>query len=128
MKGGTSGNSAGSTRARNRRANPRSDIAERQTPEPLRTWTNVLAEQRSAQAALDEAEALVRDARFDLDHTHIYAPFAGRMGTHLVSVGNLVSGKSWRRGLDDSSGNHCLGGSYLSELRYERGRLPHLPA
>ena len=51
-----------------------------------------VAEQRSAQAALDEAEALVRDARFDLDHTHIYAPFAGRMGTHLVSVGNLVSG------------------------------------
>ena len=50
------------------------------------------AEQRSAQAALDEAEALVRDARFDLDHTHIYAPFTGRMGTHLVSVGNLVSG------------------------------------
>jgi RND family efflux transporter MFP subunit len=50
------------------------------------------AEQRSAQAALDEAEALVRDAKFDLDRTHIYAPFSGRMGTHLVSVGNLVSG------------------------------------
>ena len=50
------------------------------------------SEQRSAQAALDEAEALVRDAQFDLDHTHVYAPFAGRMGTHLVSVGNLISG------------------------------------
>ena len=50
------------------------------------------AEQRSAQAALDEAEALVRDAKFDLDRTHVYAPFSGRMGTHLVSVGNLVSG------------------------------------
>ena len=51
-----------------------------------------LAEQRSAQAALDVAEALVRDAKFDLDRTHVYAPFSGRMGTHLVSVGNLVSG------------------------------------
>jgi RND family efflux transporter MFP subunit len=50
------------------------------------------AEQRSAQAALDEAEARVRDAKFDLDRTHVYAPFSGRMGTHLVSVGNLVSG------------------------------------
>ncbi len=51
-----------------------------------------LGEQRSAQAALDEAEALVRDAKFDLDHTHIYAPFTGRIGTHLVSIGNLISG------------------------------------
>ena len=50
------------------------------------------AEQRSAQAQLDEAEARVRDAKFDLDRTHIYAPFSGRLGTHLVSVGNLVSG------------------------------------
>jgi membrane fusion protein, multidrug efflux system len=50
------------------------------------------AEKQSAQAALDEAEALVRDAKFDLDHTHIYAPFTGRIGTHLVSVGNLISG------------------------------------
>ena len=50
------------------------------------------AEQRSAQAALDEAEAQVRDAKFDLDRTRVYAPFSGRMGAHLVSVGNLVSG------------------------------------
>ena len=50
------------------------------------------AEQRSAQAALDEAGAQVRDAKFDLDRTHIYAPFTGRIGTHLVSVGNLVLG------------------------------------
>jgi RND family efflux transporter MFP subunit len=50
------------------------------------------AERQSAEAALDEAEARVRDAKFDLDRTHIYAPFAGRMGTHLVSIGNLVSG------------------------------------
>lgn len=50
------------------------------------------AEQRAAQAALDGAEARIRDAQFDLDHARVYAPFTGRMGTHLVSVGNLVSG------------------------------------
>ena len=71
------------------------------------------AEHQSAQAALNEAEAtareaeaavrestavgheadaMVRDARFDLDHCRITAPFSGRIGKHLVSVGNLISG------------------------------------
>jgi RND family efflux transporter MFP subunit len=50
------------------------------------------AEQRAAQAALDNAMAAVRDAQFDLDHTRITAPFTGRIGTHEVSVGNLISG------------------------------------
>jgi RND family efflux transporter MFP subunit len=50
------------------------------------------AEQRSAQAALDNALAAVRDAKFDLDHTRITAPFTGRIGTHMVSVGNLIAG------------------------------------
>jgi RND family efflux transporter MFP subunit len=50
------------------------------------------AQQRAAQAAVDEAEALVRDARFDLDHCRITAPFTGRIGSHLVSVGNLIAG------------------------------------
>ncbi|WP_321796862.1 efflux RND transporter periplasmic adaptor subunit [Caballeronia sp. J97] len=51
-----------------------------------------VAEQRAAQAAVDRAIALVRDARFDLDRCRIAAPFTGRIGTHLVSTGNLVSG------------------------------------
>jgi RND family efflux transporter MFP subunit len=50
------------------------------------------AEQHAAQAAVDDALATVRDAQFDLDHTRITAPFTGRIGTHLVSVGNLISG------------------------------------
>jgi multidrug efflux system membrane fusion protein len=50
------------------------------------------AEKRAAQAAVDEAKALVRDAKFDLDHCRITAPFTGRIGTHQVSVGNLVGG------------------------------------
>jgi RND family efflux transporter MFP subunit len=50
------------------------------------------AEQRADQAAADDAEALVRDARFDLNHCYITAPLTGRIGSHLVSVGNLVAG------------------------------------
>jgi RND family efflux transporter MFP subunit len=50
------------------------------------------AEQRSAQAAVDDAKAQIRDAEFDLEHCRITAPFTGRIGTHLVSVGNLIAG------------------------------------
>lgn len=50
------------------------------------------AEKQAAQAAVDEAEALGRDAQFDLDRCRIVAPFTGRVGTHLVSVGNLIAG------------------------------------
>jgi RND family efflux transporter MFP subunit len=50
------------------------------------------AEQRAAQAAVSNAEASVRDAQFDLDHTRITGSFTGRIGTHQVSIGNLISG------------------------------------
>src|ERR1700751_2329927 len=50
------------------------------------------ADLRAAQAAVDNAQAGVRDAQFDLDHTRITAPFTGRIGTHMVSVGNLIAG------------------------------------
>jgi RND family efflux transporter MFP subunit len=51
-----------------------------------------MADLQAAQAAMDNANALVRDARFDLDHCRITAPFTGRIGNHLVSTGNLVAG------------------------------------
>jgi RND family efflux transporter MFP subunit len=51
-----------------------------------------VGEEKAAEAAVNEAKALVRDAKFDLDHTNITAPFTGRIGTHMVSVGNLISG------------------------------------
>jgi RND family efflux transporter MFP subunit len=51
-----------------------------------------LADKLAAQAAVDTAQAQVHDARFDLDHTRITAPFSGRIGNHQVSVGNLVAG------------------------------------
>ncbi len=50
------------------------------------------AELRAAAAAVDAAEALVQDAQFDLDHCRVIAPFTGRIGSHLVSVGNLIAG------------------------------------
>jgi len=51
-----------------------------------------VADKLAAQAAVDGALAQVHDARFDLDHTRISAPFTGRIGNHQVSVGNLVAG------------------------------------
>lgn len=51
-----------------------------------------IAQQQEAVAAVEAARASIRDARFDLDRTKITAPFSGRIGTHLVSVGNIVSG------------------------------------
>src|SRR6266849_6088350 len=50
------------------------------------------ADQRTGQAAVDDAKAQIRDAEFDLEHCRITAPFTGRIGTHLVSAGNLIAG------------------------------------
>jgi RND family efflux transporter MFP subunit len=50
------------------------------------------AERQAAQAEVDQTKALIRDAQFDLDHCRVAAPFTGRIGTHLVSVGNLIAG------------------------------------
>jgi RND family efflux transporter MFP subunit len=50
------------------------------------------SDQQAAQGAVDDAKAQLRDAQFDLEHCRITAPFTGRIGTHLVSVGNLIAG------------------------------------
>jgi multidrug efflux system membrane fusion protein len=50
------------------------------------------ADQRSALAAIDTAKAAIMDARLDLEFSRITAPFTGRIGAHLVSIGSLVSG------------------------------------
>ncbi|CAG9249508.1 efflux RND transporter periplasmic adaptor subunit [Paraburkholderia caribensis] len=47
---------------------------------------------QGAQAAVDNAKARIRDAQFDVDHCRITAPFTGRIGSHLVSIGNLIAG------------------------------------
>src|SRR5215831_1652861 len=60
-----------------------------------------LAGRRTAQAAVDDSKAQIRDAQFDLDHCRITAPFTGRIGTHLVSIGNLIAGSRARNEPDD---------------------------
>jgi multidrug efflux system membrane fusion protein len=50
------------------------------------------ADQRSQQAAIDTAKAAIMDARLDLEFARMTAPFTGRIGAHLVSIGSLVSG------------------------------------
>ncbi|MGD0105756.1 MAG: efflux RND transporter periplasmic adaptor subunit [Rhodopila sp.] len=50
------------------------------------------ADQRSTQAAIDTARAAISDAQLDLEFSRGVAPFTGRIGAHLVSIGNLVSG------------------------------------
>ncbi|MCB8876826.1 efflux RND transporter periplasmic adaptor subunit [Acidisoma silvae] len=51
-----------------------------------------VADQRAAQAAVDDVDARIHDAQFDLDHCRITAPFTGRIGNHMVSIGNLIAG------------------------------------
>ena len=53
------------------------------------------AEVGAAQAAIDDANARIRDARFDLEHCRIVAPFTGRIGAHQVSIGSLVAGSRY---------------------------------
>lgn len=84
-----------STRARldlAKRQNYRANTLSRSGAGSVQTADQTTAEVQAAQAAVDQAEAQIRDARFDLDHCRIVAPFTGRIGSHLISVGNLVAG------------------------------------
>jgi multidrug efflux system membrane fusion protein len=51
-----------------------------------------MAEQVAAQAAIDDAKAQIRDAQLDIEYCHITAPFTGRIGARLVSIGSLIAG------------------------------------
>jgi multidrug efflux system membrane fusion protein len=59
------------------------------TPETVDQRTS---EQNSAQAAIDDAKAQIHDAELDLEYTRLTAPFTGRIGARLVSIGSLVAG------------------------------------
>ena len=50
------------------------------------------ADDRAAQAAIQTAKSAIDDARLDLEFAKITAPFTGRMGARLVSLGSLISG------------------------------------
>jgi membrane fusion protein, multidrug efflux system len=64
----------------------RSDFA---TQETVDQRTN---EQDASQAAVEDAKARIRDAELDLEYCHVRAPFSGRIGARLVSIGSLVAG------------------------------------
>jgi RND family efflux transporter MFP subunit len=55
-------------------------------------------DEHAALASVEEAKARIRDARFDLDHCRMPAPFTGRIGNHLVSMGNLIGGSRTANG------------------------------
>jgi membrane fusion protein, multidrug efflux system len=59
------------------------------TPETVEQRTSEL---NAAQAAIDDAKAQIRDAQLDLEYTRITAPFTGRIGARLVSIGSLIAG------------------------------------
>ncbi len=50
------------------------------------------SDERAAQASVDAAKAQLRDAQFDVAHCRVTAPLTGRIGAHLVSIGNLIAG------------------------------------
>ena len=43
-------------------------------------------------AAVEDAKARIRDAELDLEYSHVRAPFTGRIGARLVSIGSLIAG------------------------------------
>jgi multidrug efflux system membrane fusion protein len=46
----------------------------------------------ASQAAVEDAEARVRDAELDLEYSRLAAPFTGRIGARQVSLGALIAG------------------------------------
>ena len=47
---------------------------------------------QAARAAETQAEGVLKAAQLNVEFTHVIAPIGGRVGRHLVDVGNLVQG------------------------------------
>ncbi len=56
------------------------------------TFDQRTQQQHGAEAALDQAKAVLGTAQLNMDWTRIAAPLSGRISAHRVSVGNLVTG------------------------------------
>jgi RND family efflux transporter MFP subunit len=95
-------------------------------------------EQAAAQAALDTANAAVSAAELNLEFCHVTAPFSGRISSHRVSVGALVSGGASAAGstllttlvsLDPIYLNFQMSeGDYLTYEHYVHSATPSQPA
>ncbi len=58
----------------------------------VETFDQRVQQQASAVAAVDQAKAAVGSAELNLEFTRITAPQSGKISTHRVSLGNLVTG------------------------------------
>ena len=85
-------------------------------------------EQSAAQAAIDDAKAQIRDAKLDLEYCHITAPFTGRIGARLVSIGSLIAGSRAATSPTTLLTTLVSLDPDLSRLRHERIRLSDLLA
>jgi multidrug efflux system membrane fusion protein len=57
---------------------------------PVSVYDQRVNDVRVAQAAVQAAEAQLKQARIDLDHAYVKAPIAGRISRAELTVGNLV--------------------------------------
>jgi RND family efflux transporter MFP subunit len=85
------------TQAKSNLAYTQADLERGQSLVKEKTITQQIFEQRAqaarnAQAAVNSAEAAVRQAQLDLQFTELRAPIDGRIGARQVSPGNLVTG------------------------------------
>jgi RND family efflux transporter MFP subunit len=60
--------------------------------EPASSYDQRVSELKVAAAAVESAKATIRSAELNVEFTHITAAVTGRISSHLVSIGNLVSG------------------------------------
>ena len=84
------------------------------------------SEQSSAQAAIDDAKAQMRDAQLDIEYCRITAPFPGRIGGASGLSRKLDCGQPRRNQPDHPADDTRLARSYLSRFRHERIRLSNL--
>ena len=56
------------------------------------TFDQRTQQQHGAEAALDQAKAVLGTAELNMEWTRIVAPLSGRISAHRVSIGNLVTG------------------------------------
>ena len=60
--------------------------------EPQSTTDQRISDLKVATAAVEAAKAGIRSAQLNIEYTHITAPVTGRISSHRVSIGNLITG------------------------------------
>jgi len=60
--------------------------------EPQSSTDQRISDLKVATAAVEAAKAGIRSAQLNVEFTHITAPLTGRISSHRVSIGNLVTG------------------------------------